>query len=186
MLDSNEHLALLRLVLSQPRSTRQALATAALFSLQAAICTALLLWGYHLAGKPGAMWAIISAVLVLQPGLVQSLSASVVRIVANVVGALSALAVSRLLGTGGWQVIVALIVVIFLCTLLRLELALRTACASVIIVMMSDGRVFMPAAERSSAVIIGCTLAVLVQLLAEGARKRLGWEEQKPLAPAAK
>src|SRR6202035_3012665 len=93
MFDTNERLALLRLVLGQPRTPRQAVAAAALFAAQAVACTVLLLWGYQLVRAPGAMWAIISALLVLQPGLVQSLSASIIRILANSVGAIVALAV---------------------------------------------------------------------------------------------
>src|SRR5271154_783722 len=47
----------------------------------------ILLWGYHTARAQGAVWAIITAILILQPGLDRSMSASGVFIVATLLGA---------------------------------------------------------------------------------------------------
>ena len=47
----------------------------------------ILLWGYHMARAQGAVWAIITAILILQPGLDKSMSASGVFIVATLLGA---------------------------------------------------------------------------------------------------
>jgi uncharacterized membrane protein YgaE (UPF0421/DUF939 family) len=57
----------------------------------------ILLWGYDLAGGQGAVWAIITAILILQPGLDSSLSASGVRIVATPLDARMIDAIVRLL-----------------------------------------------------------------------------------------
>jgi len=186
LLDQNEHLALSRLLLGRPRTVRQALAAATLFAGQAVVCAVLLLWGYGYFKKPAGNWAIMSACLALQPGLVQSIGASLVRIAANVVGAIIGLAVGSLLGVGGWQLIVALVAVVFACQLLRLDLALRSACVTVIIILtFNHGNVLLTGLERSSAVIIGCSLAVIVQMVIEGLREWFGWTE-KPLTPPAK
>ena len=58
------------------------------------------------------MWAIVSAVLVLQPGLEQSYGASATRFVSNLIGALTGAAVDWLYGHGGVDVIVALVLVV--------------------------------------------------------------------------
>jgi hypothetical protein len=47
----------------------------------------ILLWGYHTARAQGAVWATITAILILQPGLDRSMSASGVFIVATLLGA---------------------------------------------------------------------------------------------------
>src|SRR5580698_11596231 len=47
----------------------------------------ILLWGYHMARAQGAVWAIITAILILQPFLDRSMSASGVFIVATLLGA---------------------------------------------------------------------------------------------------
>jgi uncharacterized membrane protein YgaE (UPF0421/DUF939 family) len=179
MLDQNEALAFLRLVRAERRTTRQTLQLAFLYALQAILSSALLIVGYDLTHARALNWAIISAILVIQPGIEQSLAASAVRIAANLVGGLTGLAIGAFLGDGNPQLLFALLLTVAACELLRLDLGLRTACVATVIVMVTapDGRVTTSALERLSAVIIGCLTALLVQLLAERLRRLTGWFE---------
>jgi uncharacterized membrane protein YgaE (UPF0421/DUF939 family) len=144
---------------------RESLLLAAIYAAQAILCTALLTAGYTLEQAPGMGWAIISAILVLQPGITASLAASVARICANVVGAIVALLIARWWGTGTVQLLAAMLIIIFVCELLRLDMGLRAGCVSAIIIMtFHDSRVVMTGLDRSVSVIIGSVLAVVVQI----------------------
>ena len=143
----------------------QSLLLASIYASQAIICTAVLVKGYNLAGAPGMGWAIISAILVLQPGLDASLAASISRICANIVGAAVALLVEHYFGFGTWQLLAALPVIVFLCEILHLDMGLRAACVSVIIVMtFRDQRIVITSVDRAISVIIGSALAVIFQV----------------------
>ncbi len=143
----------------------QSLLLASIYAAQAIICTALLVWGYEFAGAPGMGWAIISAILVLQPGLDASLAASISRICANIVGATVALLVEHYFGVGTVQLLAAIPVIVFLCEILHLDMGLRAACVSVIIVMtFRDQRIVLTSVDRAISVIIGSALAVIVQI----------------------
>lgn len=164
------------LKLSRP-TLRETMLVAALYAAQAVICIVLLKALYGQASLKGVLWAMIAAILALQPGLSQSVVTSIIRIAANTVGAGVALAVARfhLKGeTDEMELILALIIVVFLCEGLRLNLALRTACvAAVIVLTANDGHVKTSAVERFSATLIGCMMALLVQLCTDLALKKL-------------
>jgi uncharacterized membrane protein YgaE (UPF0421/DUF939 family) len=159
----------LRQLVQSPRPTKkQTLLVAAVFAAQVIICSVLLHLGYRSAHAAGVNWAIISAVLVLQPGIGQSIAASAVRIAANLIGAVIGLIVGYAVGTGSWQVVLAMVIVVFICEPLRLDFGLRTACVSVIIVMTANGgNVLTSSIQRFSAVLIGCGIAVVIQLLTD-------------------
>lgn len=178
-----ERPALLRQILAPRQTTRQTLAVATLFALQAVICTVVLSIAYRMAHVSAVTWAIVSAILVLQPGIQQSISASAVRILANLIGATVGFIVGRAFGPGAWQVPVALVIVAYVCEGLRLDLGLRTACVSVVIVMLAnEGRVATSSVERLAAVLIGCAFAVVLQLLFDRARRWLGRATTAPPA----
>jgi hypothetical protein len=185
MFDRRELAALAQTIqIQSPRERKgQDFAVAFLFAAQVIACAILLHIGYYLAGAESVYWAIISSILVLQPGLSQSINASATRIAANLIGALSGLLIGYFLGTESWHVIMAMVLVIFICDPLRLDFGLRTACVSAIIVMTSHGRenVLANGIERFLAVVIGCVLALGVQFVADSVRQKLGW--QKMLAP---
>jgi len=150
--------------LPQP-TLRESMLLAAIYTAQAVLCTAVLTLAYAWEKAPDVGWAIISSILVLQPGITESLSASIVRILANIVGATVALIVVGFLGIGLWQVLAAIVVIVFICELLRLDMGLRAACVSAIIIMtFRESSVFMAAVARSISVIIGSALAVVVQV----------------------
>jgi len=154
-----------RQVFKLPRATmRESMILAAIYAAQAVTCAALLSLGYQRASVPGLGWAVISAVIVLQPGIQASLEASVARICANVVGAVVAVAVERWTGIGTGQLLVAIIVIVFICEALRLDMGVRAACVSAVIVKtFHDGRFVMTSVDRSISVMIGSALAVIVQ-----------------------
>ncbi len=164
--------------LSRP-TVRQSLAVAALYTAQATTCILLLTCAYRRTAHHGDTWAVISAILALQPSRHQSVVTSVVRILANTVGAAVGLAVGELLGPGPWQLIVAIAVVVPTCELLRLNLALRTACVAAIIVLSVGGgmdghpHLVTTGAERFAATVAGCGTALLVQLATDLLRKAL-------------
>jgi uncharacterized membrane protein YgaE (UPF0421/DUF939 family) len=128
------------------------------------------------------MWAVVSTVLVLQPGLEQSYGASATRFVSNLIGAMTGAIVDKLHGHAAIDVMLALALVVGFCELLRLDQGLRSACASVVIVMMSvNGAVVANATERRVlAVVIGCTTALAVRILAERLQSLLKVGASKP------
>jgi uncharacterized membrane protein YgaE (UPF0421/DUF939 family) len=141
------------------------MAQATIFAAQAVVCTLAAIQLYAWAGASGGMWAAVSAVLVLQPGVQKSLAASLVRVVANLVGAGTGVLVSLAFPQGLAAVAVSLALVIFLCELLRLDMGLRSACASLLIVTLSPDPALIHRGEaRAVAVCIGCGIALLLQL----------------------
>jgi uncharacterized membrane protein YgaE (UPF0421/DUF939 family) len=157
----------LRLVQARRAIDRDSLITAAFYAGQAVVCTFLVMFVYARLHLGSAMWAVVSTVLVLQPGLRQSYGASATRFVSNLIGAVTGAVVDKLHGHGPADVMVALVRGVGFCELLRLDQGLRSACASVAIVMMSvNGAVVRYATERRVlAVVIGCSAALVVRIL---------------------
>lgn len=134
-------------------------------ALEAAICCVVIISAYNYAHFAGAMWAVVSAVLVLQPAFDQSLSTALIRVVANLFGAAVGSFVTVSHGHSTEDICVALAVVIIVGERLRLDKGLRSACASVVIVMMStESSVLHRGVERASSVAIGCAIALILQL----------------------
>jgi uncharacterized membrane protein YccC len=182
MLES--HREALRQIFKLPRPTiRETAIFSALYIVQAIVCILALKALYSWLGWLGVLWAMISAVLALQPGTAQSLATSVVRILANTVGAVVGYLVGRYLGDGLAQLLIAITVVVIVCESLRLDPALRTACVAVIIVLNANaGHVGTSSLERFSAVLMGCGMAMTVQIITDILRDLLF----KPTAPAVR
>ena len=161
------------------------------YAIEAAICAGLLWTAYERFDLPGGRWAVVSAIVVLQPGVTQSFHSSIFRILANLIGVTVGLAAVWLLGTAPWQVILAMLTVIFCCLALRLEQSLRSACVSVIIVMTTgEGQVVANGIQRAIGVAVGAVLAVTVQLAFESIVRRV-WRRPaaatvESVIPAAK
>ncbi len=162
------------LKLSQP-TLRETMLVAALYATQAILCVIIIEYIYAREHWLGVLWAVIAAILALQPGLSQSVVTSVIRIAANTVGAGVALLVSRLhIHHTELELIISLVIIVFSCELLRLNLALRTACVAAVIVLTSnDGQVRTSAVERFSATIAGCLMALVVQVCTDAVLKKL-------------
>jgi len=157
---------------------------AALYAFQILFCAAILLAGYHIARAPSVQWAIVSAIMVMQPGLKESLNASFTRIAANLIGAAVGLGVGCLLGDSVWQFLLALALVIFICEAANLQGSLRSACVAVTIVMLtSEAHVVTSGLERAISVIVGCAVALLNEYGIAVWQRRVG-KERKVHSPA--
>jgi uncharacterized membrane protein YgaE (UPF0421/DUF939 family) len=154
--------------------SRKSLVEGLIMALEAAICTVVIIKGYNLGHIPGAMWAVVSAVLVLQPAFDQSMSTALIRVVANMLGAAVGSLITVSHGHAIEDICVALAVVIVVGERLRLDKGLRSACASVVIVMMSaESSVLHTGVERAASVAVGCGVALALQLIMQPIVSRL-------------
>ena len=153
------------LIIASPRPWHQSLFVAFAFAIEAAACTALLWFGYSKAHAPEVAWAIVSAFLVLQPEFSQSLVIAFSRMAANLIGAAVGLLIAQLIGIGPGGMIVAIFIASLICGLLRIDLALRTACVAIIIVMSSHENIVHSGTARFASVSIGCVTAIIIQIL---------------------
>jgi uncharacterized membrane protein YgaE (UPF0421/DUF939 family) len=149
-------------LLMLPNEKRGRAEATLLQGVQAVACTFAIIYGFAAVGMAGAIWALVSAVIVLRPGFEDSLKASQARIGANLVGALVGVAVGLTLGSGPMAVALALFLVILLCFRKPLRTAVRSACAGVVIVMMHEGSIRESGIERFLAVVVGCLIALAV------------------------
>lgn len=134
------------------------------YAIETISTTVILVWGFRAIGWPGAVWAIITAILVLHPGLDRSLRASRVRIVATLLGASIGIASGLLLGGSTLALLVGVLATILTCYWWRLDRHLRQACLTLPIVQMSQqGTMVHIGYERVMAVLAGCVVPLLVQ-----------------------
>jgi Flp pilus assembly protein TadB len=92
--------AFLQHVQSPRRVDRQSALAAAFYAFEAVVCAAIVTGLYTYLQPGSAMWAVVSAVLVLQPGWEQSYGASATRFASNLIGALPGAIVDKLHGHG--------------------------------------------------------------------------------------
>jgi uncharacterized membrane protein YgaE (UPF0421/DUF939 family) len=163
---------ILREIQAQRQSDLQTLTESCAYAAQAVVATALVIGLYDWLGKGTAMWAAVSAVLVLQPRFHRSLAASAVRVIANLLGAGIGVAVSITIPQRFVAVLVSLALIVLACEWLRLDAGLRSACASVLIVTMAPGPLVERGEERAIAVSIGCGMALVLQVALYGIRGR--------------
>jgi uncharacterized membrane protein YgaE (UPF0421/DUF939 family) len=149
------------------------------YAARTASAGALALLASPLFNPQTGIWAIVSAVVVIQPEVRASFGAAVLRVLANVVGASAGAAVGFFLG--GYPVaaiVVGMLLVAGLCRLLRLDAAARSASVSAAIVLLHGSERFLGSVEtRVLGVFIGCAIALVVTAVAVGitlARKRFG------------
>jgi uncharacterized membrane protein YgaE (UPF0421/DUF939 family) len=144
---------------------------AIIFSVKAAVGTVVAALAYSFFELPGAPWvAAVSAVLVTQPDLHSSWKASLLRVAANLAGAIGGamlLAITR-------QPVVAMAIGVMLtglvCYLLRQDEVQRPAFVAVIIVTLLGGTnsgngEWHNSFSRIFGVIIGCFCALVVGFL---------------------
>ena len=163
---------ILRDIQAQRRSDLQTLTESCVFAAKAVVATVLVVLLYRGLGKGSAMWAAVSAVLVLQPRFQHSLAASVIRVIANLLGAGIGVVVSLAIPDRLEAVLISLVMIILACEWLRLDAGVRSACASVLIVTMAPGSLVERGEERALAVCIGCGVALLLQVVLYGISRR--------------
>jgi uncharacterized membrane protein YgaE (UPF0421/DUF939 family) len=124
----------------------------------------ILLWGYHMVRAQGAVWAVIMAIFILQPGLDRSMSASGVVIVATLLGASAGTVAALLVPGEAPALLFGVLVTVILCHVFRLDLHVRVACLTVPIVQTwHQGSIIHVDYERTAAILADCVVAVIVQ-----------------------
>jgi uncharacterized membrane protein YgaE (UPF0421/DUF939 family) len=131
---------------------------------------------YDLFGLPGAVWAAISAVMVIQPGFHTSLRASIMRFTANIIGGLVGVLLSTLLGHDLAALAPGIILTAILCYFFKLDDALRPACAALVIVILTTNSVgvnkWLGPLERVLAVAVGSICSLVVNFLCDKIAER--------------
>ena len=84
MLEPHERFSILRMIQADRPSNRETLQTAALYAGQVVLAVSLMMGGYRLWSSQSPLWAVVSAILVVQPAMEQSIATSAVRIAANI------------------------------------------------------------------------------------------------------
>jgi uncharacterized membrane protein YgaE (UPF0421/DUF939 family) len=149
-------------------NTPRTMAAAVVFAAQAASCAIVVPALFRMTHMPGVTWALVSSVLVLQPGLQLSISASLTRFVANMLGAAIGTLLGMTMGETSLSVGLALAAISLICERTRLDAGVRSACASVVIVMMGTGEsLTYRSLERAAGVGIGCGLGLAIQLITQ-------------------
>jgi uncharacterized membrane protein YgaE (UPF0421/DUF939 family) len=157
---------------SAERQEERKLTVSLVQGIEAVACTFLLICGFAFAGRPGAIWALVSAVIVLRPGFQESFHASRARVAANLVGALVGVAVGSTMGSQPAAIALALFLVILMCHWQPLQVGVRSACSGVVIVMMHEGHIRESGFERFLAVVIGCCVALIIGFLGDRLYRR--------------
>jgi uncharacterized membrane protein YgaE (UPF0421/DUF939 family) len=138
------------------------------YALRTVSAGCITLLAYPLLGAQAGIWAVVTAVVVIQPDIRASVAAAALRMVANIMGAGVGLVVGEFLGA---QEVVALavglLIVAFVCRTLRLDAAARNASASLAVVLVRDPTGVLGSSEtRVLGVLTGCAVAFIVTVAA--------------------
>jgi uncharacterized membrane protein YgaE (UPF0421/DUF939 family) len=161
---------------------------ALLFAAKAAGSAVVATLIYNLFGLPGAVWAAISAVMVIQPGFHTSLRASIMRFAANIIGGLIGVLLSTLLGHDLAALAPGIILTAIMCYFFKLDDALRPACAALVIVILTTNSAgankWSGPLERVLAVAVGSVCSLTVNFLCDKLAERFKFlrkpEKSKP------
>lgn len=109
-------------------------------------------------------WSLVSILLVLSPEGKDAINLAEVRIKANLVGAGTGLVLFFLHPPAFVMLCLGVVIVLVVCELLKLQVATRSALASVIIICIHEsGKYFWQVAvERAGGVVGGCLIALLI------------------------
>ncbi len=137
-----------------------------IYTCKAAVAATLAISLCTLFTLPWAVWAVVSALIVIQPSLHPSLRASVVRVVANLIAAFVGSALHAIVGVQLIDLVLGIMAVGMICHHTKLDDGLRAGYAAVAIVTlaMPDNTVG-GAVNRVVAVILGCMCALLVNVV---------------------
>ena len=178
-------------IVAPRRTTRQSVIAALFFATEVGVTT-FAITGLYAAGRrlfptvrgAGVTWAIVSAILVLYPGITQSLSAALLRIAANLLGSVIGFLTGYFVGVNTVSLVAALALTILAGELMRMDLALRTACVAAVIVMTAnEHQVSTSVVERLCAVAVGCGAALVLQILTRPLRQYLPFVADVEVAP---
>jgi uncharacterized membrane protein YgaE (UPF0421/DUF939 family) len=136
-----------------------------IFSVKAAAAAVVSVVCFDRTHLPGTAWAAVSAVIVTQPGLHPSVKASMVRVIANLIGAFVGAILSTLLGHTLLSLAIGVMITGMVCHFTNLDDALRPAYAAVVILILTTDSTWFGSLDRVFAVIVGCASALGVGLL---------------------
>ncbi|MGB8352623.1 MAG: aromatic acid exporter family protein [Chthoniobacteraceae bacterium] len=145
-----------------------------IFSVKAAAAAVVSVVCFNLTHLPGTAWAAVSAVIVTQPGLHPSVKASLVRVIANLIGAFVGAVLSAFFGHGLLSLAIGVMITGMICHFTHLDDALRPAYAAVVILILTTDSTWFGSLDRVFAVIVGCGSALAVGLLFGKSTKLLG------------
>ena len=150
---------------ADPGKTRLNASDAFVFSLKAACSAVVALLCFDLFHLPGAIWAPVSAVIVTQPKLHSSFKASLLRVAANLVGAVVGAVATACTGHELLALAVGVLATGLVCHFAKLDDALRPAFAAVVIVTLSsEPHVWRGSLDRVLGVTTGCLASLAVGL----------------------
>ena len=148
--------------------------------------------GFYLFRKfpEGGAWSLVSILLVLSPEGKDAINLAEVRIKANLVGAGTGLLLFLLHPEAIVMISLGVVLVVIVCELLKLQVATRSALASVIIISIHEkGHYFWQVAvERAVGVIGGCLIALLITYIVhyktlisnvQARKARISWRRNK-------
>jgi uncharacterized membrane protein YgaE (UPF0421/DUF939 family) len=118
----------------------------------------------HLLNYSDIGWCLISVILVLSPDGKEAVAFAVMRIKANILGAVVGLACLLISPASMWTLSIALSVTLSLCYFFKFDTAVRAALAATIIIMLhEEGKhLWDTATERVIAVLAGCILGLAI------------------------
>jgi uncharacterized membrane protein YgaE (UPF0421/DUF939 family) len=168
---------------TEPRPTAREAAWIALQTAVAGVAALLLYRALHLPSSSAA-WCVVSAVLIFQPKVSDSRDLAFARSAANILGAAVGALAASLLGVNWASLGAATLVVVWLCYTMHLDTAVKSACACVAIVMLTQtGNVKTAGIERVVGVVIGCIVALVVTLAFNCLAKVTKLQSRRQLAP---
>ena len=139
---------------------------AIIFSAKAAVAAVAAVITYNYFARPGAAWAAISALLVIQPDLHSSFRSSLARVAANLGGAFGGAALFTLIGHALPALAISVIVAGLVCHWLKAGDAVRPAFAAIaIVIFTTDASKWGSSFDRVFAVVIGCVCAMVISFL---------------------
>jgi len=118
-----------------------------------------------------SLWAVISAILILQPDPVETRRNSLLRFAATLIGGAASVGIVALGAQGIWAFILAMVVTCTVCAALGLEEGLRPACVTTAVLLIRPQSELVESAElrfafqRILAVLAGGAVALAVAYL---------------------
>lgn len=135
-------------------------------------------WLYVTFPQHQFFWSLISVLLVLAPENTDSHKLAYYRMGANILGSVIGLLLFLLHLPELLALCIGIVIVILVGNYLKLDPAIRSALAALIIVMVhGQGHTFMLALERVGCVVVGCLIGLLITITADFIIKATGGDK---------
>jgi uncharacterized membrane protein YgaE (UPF0421/DUF939 family) len=135
-------------------------------ALKAAVAAALATIYYKLLNLPEGYWAVISAIIVMESSVQDSIRLSWFRFAGTAIGAVVGLVSVLVLGATPWSIGIAILTTTLVCTVLNLPESYRLAgVTAAIVILASRTNPGEFALQRFTDVSVGILIALLVSIL---------------------